>query len=83
MRALLFAALLAAFADPSASQPNYHVVAQLPAGDGGWDLASVDPVDERLYIARSDGVTAIDLQGYGKDRARAARARSAGDPRNA
>jgi YVTN family beta-propeller protein len=62
MRALLFAALLAAFADPSASQLNYHVVAQLPAGDGGWDLASVDPVDERLYIARTDGVTAIDLR---------------------
>jgi DNA-binding beta-propeller fold protein YncE len=38
------------------------VVARLPAGDGGWDIASVDPVDQRLYIGRTDGVTAIDLK---------------------
>ena len=38
------------------------VVAQLPAGDGGWDLLSVDPVDQRLYVGRPDGVTAIDLK---------------------
>jgi DNA-binding beta-propeller fold protein YncE len=42
--------------------PHYHVIAQLPDGDGGWDIASVDPVDQRLYIGRTDGVTAIDLK---------------------
>lgn len=46
----------------AAASPAYHVVAQLPAGDGGWDIASVDPVDQRLYVGRTDGVTAIDLR---------------------
>jgi YVTN family beta-propeller protein len=36
-------------------------VAKLPAGDGGWDIASVDPAGQRLYVGRTDGVTAIDL----------------------
>jgi YVTN family beta-propeller protein len=64
MRALLMGLSFAALAGaaPSFAQPAYHVVAQLPAGDGGWDLASVDPVDQRLYVARPDGVTAIDLR---------------------
>jgi len=60
MRSLLMAALLAATG--AAAGPQYHVVAQLPAGDGGWDIASVDSVDQRLYIGRTDGVTAIDLR---------------------
>jgi YVTN family beta-propeller protein len=53
------AIILAAIAQPALAA--YHVAAQLPAGDGGWDLASVAPADHRLYIARTDGVTAIDL----------------------
>ena len=60
MRSLLVAALMAGSAP--AAVPHYHVVAQLPAGDGGWDITSVDPVDQRLYIGRTDGVTAIDLK---------------------
>src|SRR5436305_4094926 len=57
------ASLAAAFAAPAAAAaPHYHVVAQLPAGDGGWDILSVDPVDQRLYVGRPDGVTAIDLR---------------------
>jgi YVTN family beta-propeller protein len=59
MRAWLIAYLLAASGAWSA--PHYRVIAQLPAGDRGWDLASVDPVGHRLYVARTDGVTAIDL----------------------
>jgi YVTN family beta-propeller protein len=43
------------------AQSHYRVAASLPAGDGGWDLASVNPIDRRLYVARTDGVTAIDL----------------------
>lgn len=63
MRTLLGAiGLAAAAATPSPAIPKYHVVAQLRAGDGGWDIASVDPVDQRLYIGRADGVTAIDLK---------------------
>jgi YVTN family beta-propeller protein len=64
MRPVFFMALLATvFAAPAvAAQPHYHVVAQLPAGDGGWDILSVNPVDQRLYVGRPDGVTAIDLR---------------------
>ncbi len=46
----------------SAPITSYSVVAQLPAGDGGWDLASVEPGDQRLYVAHGDRVTAIDLR---------------------
>ena len=70
MRALILALSVAALVQcaPSAAQ-QYRVVAQLPAGDGGWDLLSVDPVDQRLYIGRPDGVTAIDLKtGKASDR---------------
>ena len=42
--------------------PNYHVVGALPAGDGGWDIVSVDSAGQRLYVGRPDGVTAIDLK---------------------
>ncbi len=63
MRSLLLvvcAAGLVATAPPA--QPAYRVVAQLPAGDGGWDLASVDSANQRLYVARTDGVAAFDLR---------------------
>ena len=62
MRAFLAAICLSASAAAPAPVPNYHVVARLPAGDGGWDILSVDPADQRLYIGRPDGVTAIDLR---------------------
>lgn len=55
--ALIFGVTGSALAVPS----HYRVAAQIAAGDGGWDLLSVDPVDQRLYIAHGDGVTAIDL----------------------
>ena len=65
MRSVFFMASFAASfatAPAAAAQPHYHVVAQLPAGDGGWDILSVDPIDQRLYVGRPDGVTAIDLK---------------------
>jgi len=62
MRAFLAAICLSAMAAAPAPVSNYHVVARLAAGDGGWDILSVDPVDQRLYIGRPDGVTAIDLR---------------------
>ena len=39
----------------------YHVAGRIPAADGGWDFASVDPVHGKLYIARSNAITAVDL----------------------
>ena len=62
MRALLALMLTASFGATVQPQARYMVVAQLPAGDGGWDLLSVDPVEQRLYVAHGDGVTAIDLR---------------------
>ena len=62
MRAFLAAICLSAVAAAPAPAPNYHVVGKLAAGDGGWDILSVDPVDQRLYIGRPNGVTAIDLK---------------------
>ncbi len=61
-RLMLLAAVLGSAAHPAAPEPRYAIVAQLPAGDGGWDLLSVAPNDQRLYIAHGDGVTAIDLR---------------------
>lgn len=49
---------LAARADAPTS---LEVISTIAGPDGGWDLAAVDPDSRRLYIARSDGVTAIDL----------------------
>ena len=64
---LPFLASLAALS--GVAPPVYSVISQIRAGDGGWDLASVDPVDQRLYVAHGDGVTAIDLRtGAAEDR---------------
>ena len=64
MRAFAKGVLLATLFVSSVARADsdYRVVAELPAGDGGWDLASVDPTAQRLYVARTDGVTMIDLR---------------------
>ena len=60
---LNFVGLAALLAFAAAHPPSdYHVIAQYPAGDGGWDLLSVAPADQRLYVAHGDGVTVIDLR---------------------
>jgi YVTN family beta-propeller protein len=41
--------------------PSYSVVGTYKAADGGWDILSVDPAAHRLYVARRDSVTAVDL----------------------
>jgi YVTN family beta-propeller protein len=41
---------------------NLGVISTIAGPDGGWDLAAVDPDGHRLFIARSNGVTAIDLE---------------------
>lgn len=45
----------------SAQAPAYSVVERIPAADGGWDFAYVDAPNGMLYVARSNGVTQIDL----------------------
>jgi DNA-binding beta-propeller fold protein YncE len=46
----------------AADAPKLAVVNTIAAPDGGWDLASVDADARRLYVARSDGVMAVDLK---------------------
>jgi YVTN family beta-propeller protein len=63
MRVLLLAALFVSAAPVAAAPgPGYRVASQLAAGDGGWDPLSVAPLDQRLYVAHGDGVTAFDLR---------------------
>lgn len=58
----LFASAATIAAPITAQAPGYRVAAQLAAGDGGWDLLSVAPADQRLYVAHGDRVTAFDLR---------------------
>lgn len=63
MRAFLALIMLtASYGSTNTSEAQYKVVAHLPAGDGGWDLLSVDPINQRVYVAHWDGVTAINLR---------------------
>lgn len=56
------AGLAALVTVPAVAAPSYSIVDQYSSGaDGGWDLLSVDPVNHRLFIARSDAVMAVDL----------------------
>lgn len=59
--ALAPCALLAETAATTPPAPGHAVLARIPAADGGWDFANVDPLTGKLYIARSDAITAVDL----------------------
>jgi YVTN family beta-propeller protein len=61
LKPLSFASLLLA-GSAAAAAPSYSVVGTYKAADGGWDILSVDPVAHRLYLARRDSVTAVDLK---------------------
>lgn len=58
---LKFVALLLLAASAATAAPTYRVIGEIKSGDGGWDLLSVDPAGKRLYVARADSVTAVDL----------------------
>jgi YVTN family beta-propeller protein len=45
-----------------AKPPAYSVTSKIALPDGGWDLVSFDPALRRVYLARSEGVTAIDVE---------------------
>lgn len=68
-RLLVTAALTVCLAAPivsaadtkSPAETIYRVVDRIPAADGGWDFANVDADNGKLYIARSDAITAVDL----------------------
>jgi DNA-binding beta-propeller fold protein YncE len=59
-KSLPLAALLVAAT--AAAAPNYSVVGSYKGADGGWDILSVDSTAQRLYVARRDSITAVDLK---------------------
>src|SRR5215467_12017948 len=65
--ALIWALIMvAASATTASAQTNtahatMHVEARYSGPDGGWDFSTIDPVHRRLYVSRSNGVTALDL----------------------
>jgi DNA-binding beta-propeller fold protein YncE len=44
-----------------AAPPGLAVTGQIAGPDGGWDYVTFDPVHRRLYVSRSDGIMAIDV----------------------
>ena len=59
MIAIMATATSVAASSPSA--PTYTVVDRIPGPDGGWDFADVDPAHHRLFIARSDAISVVNL----------------------
>ena len=57
--ALVAAALAAAAA--AAAAPHLVVSGEVAGPDGGWDYLSFDPIHRRLYVGRSDGIMALDV----------------------
>lgn len=45
----------------AADSPVLRQVGQWAGPDGGWDFSAFDAAHRRLYVARSDGVTAVDV----------------------
>jgi len=59
-RFLLLASAAAIVA--AAPAPSYKVARSIPVPDGGWDYAKVDTEAGKLYVARTDSVTVVDLK---------------------
>jgi len=46
----------------AAKPPRYHVESRIPVGgEGGWDMVTVDPDGQRLYVTHNLRVQVIDL----------------------
>ena len=51
-------------AAPALAKPPpvaYPIIRTIPDGDAFWDYAMFEPSEKRLYVAREDGVTVVDL----------------------
>jgi DNA-binding beta-propeller fold protein YncE len=49
---------------PGADAPGpgpYRIAQTIPGGDAFWDYAAIVPQERRLYLAREDGVSVLDL----------------------
>ena len=45
-----------------AAGSHYAVTGQIDAPEGAWTFASIDPIKRRLYVGRTYGVLAVDLE---------------------
>jgi hypothetical protein len=59
--AALPAAVLLAASLSAAAAPTYSETGKIAGPDGGWDYVSFDPVHRRLFVSRSNGLTALDV----------------------
>ena len=48
-------------AAPPAPTPTYSISGKIAGPDGGWDYVSFDPAHRKLYVGRTDGVMALDV----------------------
>ncbi|MGN6278953.1 MAG: YncE family protein [Sphingomonas sp.] len=61
-RRFALAAIATFLASAAVAAPSsYKVTKQVPAPDGGWDYASVDPAGRMLYVAHGDSVMSMAL----------------------
>lgn len=59
---LASAAAIVAAAPAPAPTAGYKVTGSIAVPDGGWDYARVDNQTGKLYVARTDSVTVVDLK---------------------
>jgi DNA-binding beta-propeller fold protein YncE len=61
---LVLSAAFAALATAAAAAgpaPTLAVRGKIAGADGGWDYVTFDPAHRRLYVSRSDGIMAVDV----------------------
>ena len=58
--ALSILALSAATA-PASAAPTYAVTGKIAGPDGSWDYVSFDAAHRKIYVSRSNGVSALDV----------------------
>ena len=55
------AAIIVGAAPASAAPPTYELAGHVAGPDGGWDYVTFDPDLRRIYVSRSDGITALEV----------------------
>ena len=58
---VLLSLLGAASVMPAPAASNLAVIDQIDGPRGAWNFASIDPASRRLYVGRTDGILAVDL----------------------
>jgi DNA-binding beta-propeller fold protein YncE len=49
---------------PAIAATRFAVIDQIDAPRGAWNFASIDPVGRRLYVGRTDGILAVDIDNH-------------------